>query len=64
MDPYTNGEVVEIIENEGLDYAVRHYCDADSIKDPETSALWAEAAGSLDRLVEHLERETGQRDFA
>lgn len=56
----TNGYAVDIIEGEGLDYAVRHYIDGSAFKDPETASLWTEAGQALNALVEHLENETGR----
>lgn len=60
----TNGYAVDTIENEGLDYAVRHYCGADSFKDPKTRELWAAAEKGLNDLVKYLEDDTGREDFA
>lgn len=60
----TNGDAVGIIQNEGLDYAVRHYIDGEEFKDPETARLWKLSDACLSALVEHLKRETGQEDFA
>lgn len=58
----TNGDAVAIIGNEGIGYAVRHYINGDSFKDPVTAALWNAADKSLTALVLHLERETGQEE--
>lgn len=62
MGEYTNGDAVDILENEGTGYAVQHYIDGDSFKDPETRRLWNEAALALNELESHLRKETG-RDF-
>ena len=59
-DLYTNGDAIDLIENEGLDYAVRHYTSGSSFKDSDTGLLWDEAANALNNLVNHLERETGR----
>lgn len=64
MHDKTNGYAVDTIENEGLEYAVRHYIDGAEFKDPVTECLWTEAAQALGRLVKHLENETGREDFA
>lgn len=56
----TNGDAADIIENEGMGYAVQHYCDGDYFKDPETARLWAEAADALNALQQYVERETGR----
>jgi hypothetical protein len=57
---YTNGTAIDIIENEGLGYAVRHYISGDAFKDPETQIRWNNAAGSLEALIEYLQDETGR----
>lgn len=56
----TNGYAVDTIENEGLEYAVRCYCDGSTFKDPKTRELWEAAAKSLDDLVKYLNDETGR----
>lgn len=56
----TNGWAADTIENEGVAYAVMHYCDGSSFKDVETALLWDAAADALARLVDHLRRETGR----
>ena len=60
MDKYTNGDAVDIIENEGLGYAVQHYCTGDYFKDPQTAKLWDEASNALNALSLYLENETGR----
>lgn len=62
MGDKTNGYAVDIIENEGIGYAVQHYIDGDSFKDPETRRLWNEASLALSELESYLRAETG-RDF-
>ena len=54
MRQYDDFEVQAIAEEEGLEYAVRHYMSADCCKNPETQKLWREAAGALERLAKHL----------
>lgn len=56
----TNGYAVDRIENEGLEYAVRHYIEGDAFKDPVTARLWTAADCILTALVKHLESETGR----
>lgn len=56
----TNGWAVDTIENEGLEYAVRHYCDGSEFKDTHTALLWDKAARALDELVTYLVDETGR----
>jgi hypothetical protein len=56
----TNGDAVDIIENEGIAYAVMHYIDGNEFKDGETAFRWRRAALALELLKEHLEKETGR----
>lgn len=60
MNKQTDGDAVDIIENEGLDYAVRHYISGDYFEHAETGRLWDEAEKALDALVKHLARSTGR----
>lgn len=59
-DTYTNGDLVDIIENESLGYAVQHYLGAEHIEDRETAKLWKAADEALGALVKRLERQTGR----
>lgn len=43
-------KVAEIVEIEGLGYAVQHYMNGDSIKDSELSKLWDDAKEALDKI--------------
>ena len=54
MSQYNDIEVKERVEQEGLEYAVRHYMSSDSIKNPELAKLWDDAAASLDALAKYL----------
>lgn len=59
-DNETNGYAVDTIENEGLAYAVKDYCDGSTFKDPKTAELWDAAAKSLNDLLHYLRDETGR----
>ena len=59
-DKLTNGEAIDIIENEGLGYAVQYYISGDKFKDPMTTAYWNAASTALTVLSEYLEHETGR----
>lgn len=50
-------EVRDIIVNEGLDYAVRHYMGSEHIENPITKKLWDAAETALNELVKHLHLE-------
>lgn len=51
---YSDLDARDIIANEGLEYAVRRYVDADAFQNPETRRLWAAASRALDALAQHL----------
>lgn len=50
----TNLYVAERIEQEGLDYAVRHYMSSDNFEDRKTAELWDAAEKALNDLMTHL----------
>lgn len=56
----TNGDAVDIVDNEGIGYAVLHYCSGDHFKDPMTVDLWNAAGSQLKALQAYLEKETGR----
>lgn len=51
---YTAKQVSEIVDSEGLGYAVTEYLNASSIQDPELRAAWAEAAAALAKVQQLL----------
>lgn len=57
---YNNEQAIEIIQGEGLGYAVTDYCRGDNFEDPETVQLWNAARRSLRDLCEYLEGATGR----
>lgn len=48
-------EVKDIVESEGLGYAVLHYLRASRIKDAVLKELWYEAYRAMSKLEEFLE---------
>lgn len=60
---YTNGDVVDIIANEGLQEAVRHYMGPEHIEDKDTARLWQEAEDSLNTLLDRLYKQTGREEI-
>jgi hypothetical protein len=50
----SNNDVVDIIENEGMGYAVMNYMDSSQIMDLELAELWDEAATALGALESYL----------
>lgn len=53
-EKYSNKEARDIIESEGVGYAVQHYISGDSFKDKKTAELWNKAEAALNELEEHL----------
>jgi hypothetical protein len=51
---YSDDDLKDIIEMEGLEYAVRHYLNSEKIADSDTRDLWRQAEEALNRLVLHL----------
>lgn len=62
IETLTNNDAVDIINNEGIGYAVQHYCRSSSFKNPHTRELWNAAYISLKNLEDYLERTT-ERDI-
>lgn len=56
---YTNKEVGDMVESEGLAYAIQHYCSASRIADPNVATKWAVAKIALDNLENYLRDELG-----
>lgn len=54
MKKYTNKQVAEIVENEGLGYAVQHYMSSEDIKDKELAKQWEVAKGALNTITNIL----------
>jgi hypothetical protein len=46
----SNRTVAQIVDNEGIGYAIQHYMSADSIADPELAALWTQANEILSKI--------------
>jgi hypothetical protein len=51
----TTDQVAEIVDFEGLGYAIQSYLGADRIEDEKLAHMWKEAAELLDRIEAHLE---------
>ena len=48
-------EVAQIVDAEGLDYAIMEYMSADSIEDPALKQAWEEAYAALWKVENMLE---------
>lgn len=53
----TNRQVADIIECEGLGYAIQHYLSPNDIEDEELARAWSEAKRALDHVEEVLQDE-------
>ena len=53
-DLYTKEDQINIVENEGLGYAVQSYVDPDLIEDMYLRAIWRQAKELLDDIEEEL----------
>jgi hypothetical protein len=47
---FTNHDVKVIINNEGIGYAIQHYCSYKDIKDKQMSDLWKQARNILIKI--------------
>lgn len=53
---YSIKQIAEIVNNEGLGYAVQNYLGADEIKDKALATEWKKAKDSLD-IIEGMLRD-------
>lgn len=51
----TTKEVADVVDTEGLEYAILHYLDEEDIDSPKLRRAWAKAKKSLNDLIEILE---------
>jgi hypothetical protein len=51
---YSTKQVMEIIECEGLGYAVQYYMSGENIDDPELARLWDDAQEALRKIEQKL----------
>lgn len=62
----SNRKVAQIVDSEGIGYAVQHYMSADSIADPELASLWQQAAevlGKIEKLCVQAENADEDCEF-
>lgn len=50
----TMNEVLDIIESEGLGYAIQSYMHGDKIGDPTLAKMWSAAGLMLDAIEEYV----------
>lgn len=51
----TNKQVAQIVDREGLGYAITMYMDSDDFKDRHLASLWDQAQLILDEITEILD---------
>jgi hypothetical protein len=56
MSKMTIAEVADVVENEGLGYAITGYMSSESIKDKELAELWDKAEDILQQITDILEK--------
>lgn len=55
MEKMSVEEVRDVIESEGLDYAIMHYMSADNIMDETLRKYWTKAAEYLNKITDYVE---------
>jgi len=50
----TNEEVKDIIDNEGLGYAIQDYMSSDDFEDAQLAKLWDKASEALNAVTKYL----------
>jgi len=56
----TNEEVADVVENEGIGYAIQDYMDHKRIADKKLAKLWKEAGEKLDAITDILDEAEGE----
>lgn len=51
-----NKQIAQIVDNEGLDYAITAYMGSEDFKDRHLAKLWDQAKEILDEITEILEK--------
>jgi hypothetical protein len=51
----SNKQIAQIVDREGLDYAVTAYMDSDDFEDRHLASLWDQAQVILDEITEILD---------
>lgn len=54
MSKKDNQLIKDIIEEEGLGYAIQHYISSKSIKDPKLAKLWIAAEEAMSKIIDYL----------
>jgi len=59
---YSCSEIKNVLQNEGLAYAVTCYMASDQIADPKLAKLWDECANKIDELNSYIEKHSEEED--
>ncbi len=54
MSKYNDKEIAEIVDSEGLWYAITSYLNSGDIENPELAELWAQAETILSKIDDIL----------
>lgn len=57
MTPYTKEDLRDIVETEGLGYAIMDYVNPKNIEDKDIRVLWETAKDAMEDLADELELE-------
>lgn len=52
---WSDEDLYNLVQNEGLSYAVQYYLNPDKIESEETKKLWLNAREALNALSKHLD---------
>lgn len=63
MVKYTNEEVLDVIENEGLEYAITGYLSLDSIENPKLTDLFKQIKRLYDEVELELDKIREELDY-
>lgn len=55
MKKYTLQDVADIVQSEGLGYAIHSYLSHDRIEDEELAKLWRDCSDLMDKIKAKLE---------
>jgi hypothetical protein len=59
---YSISRIADIIETEGLSYAITEYLSPTNIRDEELATMWEEARDLLIRIEEYVDNHNGTDD--
>lgn len=57
MSKWTNLEIADMIESEGLGYGIQHYLSHENIADEWLSSKWKQCSELMDEIEKYLEKD-------